>query len=95
MAQTARRFYINGTVQGVGFRYFTKLAAHRLGLVGYAKNLPDGRVEVYAIGEPADIAKLETELMRGPESGAVAKVQAEAAAVDARYAGQFCIVKGH
>lgn len=95
MTRQATRFYVSGTVQGVGFRYFAMRAARRLGLTGYAKNLRDGRVEVYAIGEAADIGRLEAELRRGPETGMVADVKAEEAAMDARYAGQFSIIRGY
>jgi len=94
MTQQARRFYVSGTVQGVGFRYFTKVAARRLGLMGYVKNLRDGRVEVYAIGQADEISRLEAELRRGPGAGMVADVIAEEAAMDARYAGQFSVVRG-
>jgi len=37
-------------VQGVGFRYFTQGEAQRLDLSGYVRNLPERRVEAYAIG---------------------------------------------
>lgn len=51
----AYHFYFKGTVQGVGFRYTVRMIAKRLGLCGWVKNLPDGRVEAFAQGEPADI----------------------------------------
>jgi len=44
----ARRYFVSGLVQGVGYRYFTQDAADRLRLTGYVRNLRDGRVEVYA-----------------------------------------------
>ena len=43
--------YVRGDVQGVGFRFWTRARARELGLVGHAKNLPDGRVEVVAQGD--------------------------------------------
>ena len=46
----ARRWFVRGRVQGVGYRYFAQHAASSLGLAGYARNLDDGRVEVYAAG---------------------------------------------
>ena len=50
MKTLAKRFYVSGAVQGVGFRFFVEDVAAKLGIAGYVKNLFDGRVEVYAIG---------------------------------------------
>ena len=62
----ARRFYVSGRVQGVGFRYFAESVASRLGVSGYVRNLPDGRVEVYAAGTAEQLASLAAELGCGP-----------------------------
>ena len=43
--------YYSGTVQGVGFRFTAERIANNLGLYGWVKNLPDGRVELAAEGE--------------------------------------------
>lgn len=52
--------FVEGRVQGVGFRYWTRARARALGLSGSAKNLPDGRVEVIAEGpRPACEALLD------------------------------------
>ncbi|HWU53776.1 MAG TPA: acylphosphatase, partial [Tahibacter sp.] len=51
----AARFFVSGRVQGVFFRAATRTEALRLRLSGYASNLADGRVEVYAEGEAAAI----------------------------------------
>ena len=52
---TTVRFLVSGRVQGVGFRWFTHREAERLGIAGWARNLPDGRVEVLAkINDPHD-----------------------------------------
>ena len=40
--------FVSGRVQGVGYRAFTRNKAKLLGLRGFVRNLPDGRVEVYA-----------------------------------------------
>jgi acylphosphatase len=58
-------------VQGVGYRYFAMRAAQRLGLGGYAKNLPDGRVEIYAVGSASKLADFRAELERGEEAASL------------------------
>ena len=50
--------YVRGRVQGVGFRWWTRARALELGLVGHARNMPDGRVEVQAQGDRADVERL-------------------------------------
>jgi acylphosphatase len=87
----ARRYFVLGVVQGVGFRYFAHRAAERLHLSGYAKNLPDGRVEVYAIGTAEDLVKLRSVLERGPWGASVSEVKEEDAAIDSNYANDFDI----
>jgi acylphosphatase len=89
--QAARRYYVSGMVQGVGYRYFSRGAARKLGLAGYVRNLTDGRVEVYAIGPPADLNALRDELHRGPHSSRVSSVAEEPASLDSRFADQFSI----
>jgi acylphosphatase len=87
----AKRYFVSGTVQGVGYRYFARGVAQRLGLSGYVRNLSDGRVEVYAIGPAALFGALLAELNRGPRSGRVSEVSEEPAEVESRFAGQFSI----
>ena len=89
--QAARRYYVSGMVQGVGYRYFARGAARKLGLAGYVRNLNDGRVEVYAIGALAALDALRDELHRGPHSSKVSSVTEEAASHDSRFADQFSI----
>ncbi len=67
--------YISGVVQGVGFRYFTRRVAKELGIRGYVKNLPDGRVYVYAVGEAATLDKFISSLRRGPPLAVVRGVE--------------------
>lgn len=50
--------FVRGRVQGVGFRWWTRARALELGLVGHARNLPDGRVEVLAQGEAGAVDTL-------------------------------------
>ena len=71
------RFLVSGYVQGVAFRATTQGAARRLGLCGFARNLPDGRVEVVACGDVASLKKLESWLWQGPRWARVGDVVAE------------------
>ena len=77
----ARRFLVRGRVQGVGYRYFAQRAAHELGLTGFARNLDDGRVEVYAVGSQDKLSQLAGLLHRGPRWADVRGVEETEAAV--------------
>ena len=68
---------VYGRVQGVNFRYYTRLEANRWGLTGWVSNRFDGSVEVVAEGEKAALKKLLTFLHRGPPSARVDRVQAD------------------
>jgi len=87
----ARRYLVSGLVQGVGFRFYAQRAAERLGLSGYVMNRHDGRVEVYAIGEPRPLQELMIELRQGPRGASVSDVTEEEVAVVDEYAGSFTI----
>jgi acylphosphatase len=89
----ARSYYVSGSVQGVGYRHFVHRMAQALGIAGYAKNLRDGRVEVYAIGTPEQLGALRNKLEIGPGSAAVWEVLEEPAPVLPRYGDEFSI--GH
>ena len=80
----ARRWLISGRVQGVGYRYFVQRAAVALGLTGYARNLPDGRVEVYAVGGEDALSELSGALRQGPRWADVRGVEEQEAAVEKR-----------
>jgi acylphosphatase len=88
-AKQARRFFVSGFVQGVGFRFFAQGEAKRLDLSGYVRNLRDGRVEAYAIGKPEQLAKFRAALERGPRFSSVREVKEEDAAADAQYSNDF------
>lgn len=62
----ARKFIINGFVQGVGFRFFTQRAAARHQVKGYVKNLEDGRVESYVEGSEAAVEAFKHDFTTGP-----------------------------
>ena len=87
----AKRFFVTGSVQGVGFRYFTEDAAERLHLSGYVRNLRDGRVEAYAIGTETQLAEFRAALERGPRFSRVGQLTEEPAAIEPRYASGFVI----
>ncbi len=87
----AKRFYVSGMVQGVGYRFFAQRVADRLGLAGYVKNLRDGRVEVYAIGSAKQLETLRAELERGPDAAMVSSVVQNDAGILPRYTGGFSI----
>jgi acylphosphatase len=70
------RFLVSGLVQGVGFRWFVARHARALGLGGYARNLPDGRVEVVASEAGRDaLGRLEQLLREGPAHARVDRLE--------------------
>lgn len=62
-------------MQGVGFRYYTRSVASRLGLVGYVRNLPDGSVKVVCEGNSAALDEMADWLQTGPPSARVLRVE--------------------
>ncbi len=62
----AYRVVIRGVVQGIGFRYFTRMTANRLGIFGWVRNCPDGSVEVHGEGNEASLQVFLSELRLGP-----------------------------
>ena len=75
MALKILHAFVSGRVQGVGFRAFVKRKADMLGLKGFVRNLPDGRVEVVAEGEEEKLSKLLTFLHEGPSLSKVKNVE--------------------
>lgn len=69
------RWRVYGRVQGVGFRWFIRQTARALHLSGYARNLPDGTVEVEADGADAALADLYRTLTYGPPGARVDRVE--------------------
>ncbi|MFC4527998.1 acylphosphatase [Dyella halodurans] len=76
----AVRFLVSGRVQGVFYRASAREQALALGLSGYARNLPDGRVEVLACGSTTAIETFERWLWQGPAAARVEAVAREASA---------------
>ena len=71
----ARRYVISGRVQGVGFRFFTEAAAAREGLHGWARNLPDGRLEISIEGDAESVERFERQIAHGPPGARVSDLQ--------------------
>ncbi len=78
---SARRYFVRGRVQGVGYRYFVERVANDLGLSGYARNLEDGRVEVYTCGPLECLRELSGHLWKGPRMSEVRGVEEQEAQV--------------
>jgi acylphosphatase len=74
-AGQATRWVLFGRVQGVGFRWFVSRRAARLGLVGWARNLADGSVEIVASGPSVALAELDRDLRDGPRLSRVDHVE--------------------
>lgn len=76
MPVVRRRLLISGQVQGVFFRDRCRREATAAGVAGWARNLPDGRVEVVAEGEPEAVERLQRWCGQGPPRGEVRSVEA-------------------
>jgi acylphosphatase len=71
----ARRFFVRGRVQGVGFRWFVEREAHILQIAGWVRNNPDGSVEVLATGTREQLAGFRSRLSEGPRAARVDNVE--------------------
>ncbi len=74
--------YVKGRVQGVTYRQATRTAARGLHLVGWVRNLPDGRVEVWAQGDRQAVNRLVEWLWLGPPGALVTGVESDSVAPD-------------
>ena len=79
------RVVASGRVQGVFYRASCARLARGLGLTGYVRNLPDGRVEAYAEGTPESIEGFKHDLATGPQYARVEQVEE----VNAEPTGQY------
>ncbi|MBI3995259.1 MAG: acylphosphatase [Nitrospirae bacterium] len=75
MMPVSAEMLVRGRVQGVYYRAFAQQAAQRLGLAGFCRNLPDGRVEVVAEGDRDVIEALVEQLRIGPPRAKVEDVE--------------------
>ncbi|MCS7249693.1 MAG: acylphosphatase [candidate division WOR-3 bacterium] len=67
--------FVSGLVQGVFYRDFTRKQAKRFNILGWVRNLLDGRVEVVAEGEEENIKKFIEELKKGPPAARVESIE--------------------
>lgn len=80
------RFYVSGRVQGVSYRAWAQRQAQTLGLTGYAKNLPDGRVEVLVCGSDDTVAEFKQALWQGPRLAKVENIEEKTVTTDGEHA---------
>ena len=87
MRKVSAHVYVYGTVQGVFFRYNTKRLADQLGVSGWVRNLPDGRVEAYFEGEEDAVRRMVEWCHVGPPLARVERVKVEWGEYTGRYRG--------
>jgi acylphosphatase len=83
--KVARRYVVSGEVQGVGFRYFAQRVAAHHQVVGYVRNLPDGRVEALAEGTPESVEGFKHDIAAGPQHARVEQVEEVSVEPSGRY----------
>ena len=86
----ARRFFVNGMVQGVGFRYFAQRAAAKHQVKGFVRNMLDGRVETFAQGSESQVNGFRDDIATGPRFSKVDEIEEIVEEVDLAY-GTFRI----
>jgi acylphosphatase len=83
--RVARHYVISGEVQGVGYRFFAQRVAARHQVVGYVRNLEDGRVEAHAEGSPEGVEGFKHDLAVGPGHARVEQVEEVSVEPTGRY----------
>lgn len=81
-AETSAGVIVEGRVQGVGFRWWTRRQATALGLRGTVRNRADGAVEVHVAGPAGTVGDFLASLQRGPRGSRVTRVSVVQPAVD-------------
>jgi acylphosphatase len=76
VSHVARRLVVRGRVQGVNFRAWVRDRATARGVAGWARNAPDGSVEIWLEGDPDAVASLERAVSQGPSHAAVSTIDA-------------------
>jgi acylphosphatase len=74
MSTSAVHIMVHGSVQGVGFRFFTREQATRHRIMGWVRNCPDGSVEIMAEGEDKLLDEFIEKIKSGPMFGLVTEV---------------------
>ncbi|MCI0560793.1 MAG: acylphosphatase [Nitrososphaera sp.] len=77
MGKARAQIFISGQVQGVFFRTSAQEKARELGLTGWAKNVPEGKVEIVCEGEKEDVEKFVEWCREGPELARVENVESK------------------
>lgn len=75
--RTRAHAFVSGTVQGVYFRATTRDSAREVGVDGWVRNLPDGRVEAVFEGEEADVERMIEFCHEGSSAARVEDVEVE------------------
>lgn len=78
MDQHAAEFRVHGRVQGVGFRYYTRREARRIGVTGWVRNEADGTVLVHAEGTREQLQRMESFLREGAPAARVVSLDVRA-----------------
>ena len=81
----ARHYLVSGDVQGVGYRFFAQRVAARHQVVGYVRNLDDGRVELHAEGTPEGVEGFKHDIAAGPQFARVEQVEEVSVEPTGRY----------
>lgn len=77
---TAKQVFYEGHVQGVGFRWTVKQIAKGFDVIGWVRNLPDGRVELQASGKPNEVDEFLNAIAQSELRAHIKKQTAEALA---------------
>jgi acylphosphatase len=89
------RVFVGGRVQGVAYRFFAEKYAIALGITGWVRNLPDGRVEVLAEGPGADVEAFLERLREGPRLARVDGFDVRAERATGEYTGFRVVFLSH
>ena len=70
-----RRLVVQGKVQGVGFRWFVRERARRLGVAGWVRNETDGTVQIMVGGPGSLVSRFIGEVKVGPPNAVIESIQ--------------------